>query len=60
MYDLINYIMAILGGWIIFDGLISLTYFAWIDKTLKNPLDQAVRVVRTAAGIGIVILSFMV
>ena len=52
-----NWILLICGIWIIFDGTVSATYFAHIDKTTKNWYDQAVRVVRTIVGVVVLALG---
>jgi len=52
-----NLLLAVLGAWIMFDGIVSMTYFAKVDGTLTNPLDQGVRVVRVLAGLAVVLLS---
>jgi hypothetical protein len=55
-----SYILIVLGAWIIFDGLLSMLYFAWyIDHTFGNWQDQAVRIVRTAVGIAIILIAFV-
>jgi hypothetical protein len=47
-----NFYLIGLGAWVVFDGIVSMTYFAeFVDKTTKNTADQVVRVVRTIAGI---------
>ncbi len=52
-----NLLFAALGVWIAVEGLISLTYWAWVDGTLMNKGAQAVRVVRTLIGVAMVVLS---
>lgn len=47
-----NILLLIVGSWILFDGFVSVTIFAWfVDHTFKNWQDQTVRVVRMIAGI---------
>ncbi len=49
-----------LGGWFVFDGLVSLFWFSKIDETQWIWQDQAVRVVRIAAGLLLIVLSLLV
>ena len=50
-------LLKALGAWVVFDGVVSLTYFAWKDGTLRDPVAQGVRVVRTLVGLALVVLS---
>jgi len=47
------------GAYVVFDGAVSFFYFAHIDRTFKNPLDQAVRVGRMIAGTIVIILGLL-
>jgi hypothetical protein len=47
----------VLGAWIAFDGIVSMTYFAKIDGTLRNKQDQGIRILRTLIGLAFVILG---
>jgi threonine/homoserine/homoserine lactone efflux protein len=52
-----NLLFKAIGVWIAFDGLVSLTYWAWVDGTLMNKTAQAVRVVRTLMGVVLVVFG---
>ena len=55
-----NYILIVFGAWIAFDGIVSETYFAkYVDHSTKSWKDQAIRIVRTAVGIGVIIIGAM-
>ena len=58
-----NLILIGLGVWIVFDGVVSATVFAGtVDKASTGStlywLDQAVRIIRIAAGLGVAALGY--
>lgn len=53
------WLLFIPGGYVIFDGAVSFFYFARVDGTFTNPLDQAVRVGRMIAGTIVIILGLL-
>jgi hypothetical protein len=57
----IHIFLIALGIWIVFDGIVSLTYFAWfVDNTKKNVLDQAIRIVRIIVGVAVIIIGLII
>ena len=56
---LLGWVGVGLGGWFVFDGLVSLFWFSKIDKTQGIWQDQAVRVVRIAAGLLLIVISLL-
>ncbi len=56
-----NILLLIVGSWILFDGFVSATIFAWfVDHTFKNWQDQTVRAVRMIAGIIIILTALSI
>ena len=50
-----------LGACVVFDWVVSATYFAkYVDKTTNSFADQAIRIVRVIVGIAIITLGVII